>query len=318
MDSLPTPPITTTIAPATNQAARPLSGDSVILIVEDDLTIQANLADLLGRHHHILVANNGVEGLRLAKQHQPHLILLDGVLPGMDGFEMLWNLKESPTTDEIPVIFLTQLEEEGTHVRALEAGATDFLPKAASPAIIMARVRNQLRIRHSMDCLRDASMLDRITGLPNRVSFENRLNQEWHRAHRTKSSVTVVFGDIDFFKPFVDKHGEVIGNQCLREVGQCLAEALPRASDLVTRYGWDEYGILLIGNTQEGAKVAIDRAHDTIRERCNAAFPDLSFSVSFGIATGFPGQNGTVQELIQKADERLKRVQQQGGDAILA
>lgn len=298
----------------------PNDGDSAILIIDDDPIHQQHLRSILEPHHRIVTTGVGEDGIAVAKELHPDLIILDGILPGMDGFEVLWNLRESPITDEIPVIFLTQLGDAGSQVKALEAGATDFVAKPAVPGVLVARIRNQLRLKHALDCLRDASMIDRVTGLANRASFDARLNAEWHRAFRSRRPVSLILADIDNFSEFKETFGESMANQCLRDVAGALAESILRPTDLVARYGWDEFGVILGDTDLTGASVVADRLLECVAKLTPGTSEAEPFRItlSVGMAVSLPAEGGSIQGLLKNADTRMRAAIHEGGNQIHA
>lgn len=288
-----------------------------VLVVDDSPTIMAVLASLLSKEAQILEAQGGEEGLRLARTHQPDLILLDVVMPGMDGFEVCRHLKADSRTRDIPVIFLSAMTQEADEAMGLSVGAIDYVTKPVSPAIVRARVRNHLELKRYRDTLKDLSMRDGLTGIANRRRFDEYFEQEWSRAQRQEWPLTVMIGDVDHFKLFNDGYGHLQGDVCLRRVAEVLQNELKRATDLVARYGGEEFAILLPDVDERGAWGIARRLMEGIRRanlphRFSPVAPYVTLSL--GLATVRPGCGDAREGLLGEADRQLYMAKAAGRD----
>jgi CheY-like chemotaxis protein len=187
----------------------------------------------------------------------PEIVLLDIRLPGMDGYEICRQMKADPRTKDIPVIFVSALDDGLDKARAFEVGGIDYVAKPFSSAEVVARVENQLKIsrlqRHlalkntelerANRLLQSLSYVDALTGIPNRRHFDELLDQEWRRALRDESSMAVVLIDVDLFKAFNDNYGHQSGDDCLKHVAVEVSGSLRRGGDLAARYGGEEFGV---------------------------------------------------------------------------
>ena len=212
-------------------------GADTVLVVDDSRTLCRLLGNLLCPRYRVLTAETGEDGITLALKCMPDLILLDVRMPDMDGITVCRRLKEDSRTREIPVLFLTALGGEADEMRALEAGGIDFILKPISPPVLAARVRNQLEMKHQQDRLRNLSLLDGLTGIANRRRFDQYLEMEWQRCSRNAQPLSLVMGDVDYFKAFNDGYGHGRGDECLRAVAKVFGMALRRPADLAARYG---------------------------------------------------------------------------------
>ncbi len=172
----------------------------LILVVDDSPTNLAILNVVLRDAYQIITANNGADALTLAAAEEPDLIILDIMMPGMDGYEICDRLKANPFTRDIPVMFVTAMDQERQEAKGLALGAVDYIAKPVSPPIVLARVRNQLELKKQRDYLRRLSAIDGLTGIANRRAFEEDFDREWRRCLRLKTSICVYLTDIDQFQ----------------------------------------------------------------------------------------------------------------------
>ncbi len=226
-----------------------------LLVVDDQpLNIQV-LYEAFSADHQVLMATGGAQALALCASQQPDLVLLDVVMPGMDGHEVCRQLKANRTTCDIPVIFVTAHHDEAAETMGLDIGAADFISKPINPKIVRARVRTQLTLKAQSDLLRQWVYIDGLTGVFNRRHFDERLVLEWARAARSGAALAVALLDVDFFKRFNDRYGHQAGDDCLRRVAACLKAGVRRPGDLVARYGGEEFVCLLPETDLAGAMV---------------------------------------------------------------
>jgi diguanylate cyclase (GGDEF)-like protein len=185
--------------------------------------------------------------LRLVAEAAPDLVLLDVLMPGLDGFAVLRRLKEHAATRQVPVIFVTAMSEIDDEERGLTLGAVDYITKPISPAIVRARVRTHLQLKQQRDLLERHAFLDGLTGIANRRRFDEVLEQRWRAAQRSGSGLSVLLIDIDYFKQYNDHYGHGPGDDCLRRVAAAVARTFSRGDDLAARYGGEEFAIVLGG-----------------------------------------------------------------------
>jgi diguanylate cyclase (GGDEF)-like protein len=297
-----------------------LGGADTLLIIDDSNTVRNLLETILSRRYRIVLAQTGEEGLALALECAPDLILLDVMMPGLDGFAVCSRLKADSRTREIPVLFLTALSGEGDEMRALEVGGIDFIPKPISPAVLCARVRNHLELKHTQDRLRNLSLLDGLTGIANRRNFDQYLELEWQRCTRHAHPLSLVMGDVDFFKDYNDRFGHGQGDECLRKVAEVFDQALRRPGDLAARYGGEEFVCILPETDHEGARIVADQimAGMTLLQLPHpcSSIADL-VTVSVGVATALrpvPGESW--QHLVEAADRLMYQAKAKGRNRI--
>lgn len=292
-----------------------------VLVVDDTPANIAFLVHLLGPICHVRTAMGGGRALELARSAEPpDLILLDVVMPGMTGYEVIAQLKDDPQTAEIPVIFITSLSDEENEERGLRLGAVDYIAKPFHAAIALARVESHLRLKRYQDLLKERSHLDGLTGLSNRRAFDETLAQEWRRAARLASPLSLLMLDVDKFKQFNDLYGHLMGDDCLRRIARELAAAA-RSNDFIGRYGGEEFVCLLPHTSSEGAMHFAKRLRQAVRDLGIVhEGSDVAdhVTISLGVATVVPDGNTRPDRLLAVADQMLYRVKEQGRDGFCA
>jgi diguanylate cyclase (GGDEF)-like protein len=294
-----------------------------ILIIDDAKENIIVLSRLLKSQGNIMFAQSGEEGLRLALQSAPDLILLDISMPGMDGFEVLMQLKQAQATLDIPVIFITGIPDSDTEEKGLTLGAVDYITKPFAPAVVKARVRHQLNLRRLTLELKAANeqltllaMTDPLTGAHNRRYFIDMLKNELPRARRYNRPACVIMFDIDRFKSINDSFGHDIGDQVIIEVVKISTDLL-RKNDVFSRFGGEEFIILLPETTLELATTIAERLCAKIANTpIRIPQKNLVFTVSAGV-TQVEAHDDTLEEIIRRADTALYQAKQQGRNRVV-
>ncbi|MDP1534834.1 MAG: diguanylate cyclase [Rubrivivax sp.] len=286
-----------------------------LLVVDDQpINIQA-LYQAFSADHQVFMAKSGEQALQMCAQHAPDLVLLDIMMPGMDGHEVCRRLKSNPATADIPVIFVTAHGEAAAEAEGLDVGAVDFITKPIHPRVVRARVRTHLTLKAQADLLRRWVYIDGLTQIHNRRHFDELLLVEWARAARAGTSLSVVMIDVDFFKRFNDHYGHQAGDDCLRQVAAALRSGLRRPGDLLARYGGEEFVCLLPDTTLAGALELATRLGERIgalqlphAESAAAAH----VTVSLGVGCKGKGEGGSAADLVRDADAQLYMAKSRG------
>jgi diguanylate cyclase (GGDEF)-like protein len=221
-------------------------------------------------------------------------------------------LKHDDATRDIPVIFVTAHHDTEAEARGLDVGAVDFISKPINPRIVRARVKTHLTLKRQSDLLKQWAYIDGLTGVPNRRYFDERLKEEWARAVRQDSELSVLLVDVDYFKSYNDHFGHGPGDDCLLRVAQALRGVLKRPVDLLARYGGEEFVALLPDTPAAGAAV-IARQLGASVEALGLEHPQSAVAnvvtVSLGTCTKpkgvSPGSSATAATLLARADEAL-------------
>lgn len=319
-----------------------------ILLVDDSVDSRRLTQRFLEQegHRHYLMAGSVPEALRLLAADAPapplpvELILMDLQLPEIDGIEGCRRICGDPRLRDIPVIVVTASSESQNLPAAFQAGAVDYLLKPINPLELGARVRSVLRLKREMDQrkkreselieatyrlaaakseLQRLSALDGLTGITNRRRFDEQLDQEWKRAARDGSPLSVILTDIDHFKAYNDHYGHLAGDDCLKRVAAALRDAVQRPGDLVARYGGEEFVAILPGTDSAGARAVAESMRRGVADLGidHAASPTHSkVTSSLGAATIVPDETSVPATLVAAADEALYESKKAGRNRV--
>jgi diguanylate cyclase (GGDEF)-like protein len=286
-----------------------------VFIVDDGRDNILILSALLRTDYEVYSATSGEEALGRIHEVRPDLVLLDIMMPGMDGYAVLKALQDDPSTANIPVIFISAMDEDQDETKGLELGAVDYITKPIRAPILKARVRNHIELKCQRDLLHELSSIDGLTGLPNRRSLDERLQNEWKTAMRYKSPLSLLMMDIDYFKKYNDFYGHQQGDDCLKGVASALEGTLRRQTDFLARYGGEEFVYLLPDTDEVGVKQYVDHVLKSVRDlQAPHKESDVSdvVSVSIGVATAIPKPGAQELELLALADKAMYQAKRDG------
>ena len=283
------------------------------LIIDDDPSLVQVLGRMLAPLGEVRFALDGQGGLQQLASWPADLVLLDAELPDMSGVALCRSLAADAQLSQIPVIFVTSHEDLGTELDALAAGAVDFIRKPPREPVVQARVRTQLRLKQLTDALRRQATQDGLTGVHNRLRFDEALALEWSRARRSALPLSLLMVDVDHFKRYNDHDGHPAGDACLKQLAQALSAAAHRPADLVARYGGEEFVALLPETDHAGA---LQVAASLCQAVAALALPHADsptaavVTVSVGVASTGPGSAewaapSSAAELLAAADQAL-------------
>jgi len=224
-----------------------------ILLVDDDPGLIRVMARMLAGSGQFRFATDGPAALRQAREWLPDLMVLDAEMPGMSGYQICDAMKSDPVLRDVPVIFVTSHTDHEFEVQALELGAADFLAKPVNEALLVARVKSQLRLKRLTDGLRQAASKDAVTKLHNRSSFDEQLEREWARALPTESAISLLVLEIDFMDLYAERYGHAQVDKTLRSVAKALQTVCDRPADLVARIDRNAFALLLPDTSLEKA-----------------------------------------------------------------
>ena len=289
-------------APAVSSETRP-----TILVVDDEPLYLELIEDILGTGYRILVANEGLAGLEIAEKNLPQLILLDLMMPGMDGFAVYRCLKADRRTCEVPVIFITGRGDVAAEVQGLKMGAVDYITKPFNPELVKARVNTHLNFKLMRDKLAQLAATDGLTGLANRAHFDSMLAYEYARHLRSGKELSLIMLDIDHFKAFNDAYGHIGGDECLREIARAMTRTVSRATDLVARYGGEEFVVLLPETHLHGAVTLAEKVRSSIGglELLQRGSQSSHVTASLGVVSGRFLSSSSIVDILTEADIQL-------------
>jgi diguanylate cyclase (GGDEF)-like protein len=260
-----------------------------------------------------------MDAIELAEKFSPDVILLDILMPEMDGYDVISQLKKRTKTDEIPVIFITGLTGAEEEEKGLSLGAVDYISKPFSPAIVKLRVRNQMQMLNQIRLIKYLSMMDQLTDLPNRRNFDNRLRMEWEHAIRNGVFISLLMIDIDFFKNYNDKYGHQQGDIALKTMADIFKHTLKRSVDFVARWGGEEFVILLPNTDLPGASGVAEiiraKAEDTDIPYAGGNTSRLTLSI--GVNTIKPEHGSSLDGFISDADKALYIAKENGRNQVM-
>lgn len=320
-----------------------------ILLVDDSPVIQMAINSILksGGHENLITAKSAREAFHLlglttpgAPSGEINLILMDIVMPEMDGIEACRKIKEDIRFQDIPVIMVTARTNVEDLQMAFDAGAMDYIKKPFNQVEILARVRSAIKLKSEIDrrkarevelmevtvqlkeanqILQRLSSMDGLTGIANRRQFDEVLNNEFRRAARDGAPLSLIILDLDYFKAYNDTYGHQAGDNCLKQVALALNETIRRAGDLVARYGGEEFGVVLPNTDETGAAVIAELLRLKVETMQIAhVYSRVSdyVTVSLGVASSLPGPDTSPEKLIAAADQALYQAKQGGRNRI--
>nr|WP_225444367.1 diguanylate cyclase [Pseudomarimonas arenosa] len=282
------------------------------MIVDDEpLNIQV-LAEALGDDYDVRFTTRADEVTTLACRLPLDLILLDLVMPGRHGLEVLAELRAEAVCRDVPVIIVTAMNELDNEEAGLNAGAVDYITKPISPAIVRARVRTHVELKRQRDQLAQLAEIDGLTGIANRRRFDRELQLRWHAAQRHGDTLCLMLGDVDHFKQYNDHFGHGPGDQCLKHVAAALAQGAARTDDLVARYGGEEFAVI---SRAEDSAAQAQRMLSAIAELqlphpLSSAGPYVSLSL--GVLDVRPRPELSIDAALAAVDTLLYQAKRQG------
>ena len=307
-----------------------------VLIVDDSATIRAAIsAAVVSMGLEPVPAQTGERGIELFLAAPPKVVLLDVMLPGIDGYETAKRMRAGLPDTWVPIIFLSSSEYDQDLERAIESGGDDYLTKPVSPVVLSAKIRALQRLEKmhqrlvelsaaltaTNQRLETLSQQDGLTGIANRRAFDHRLGMHFAQAVRKREALSLALCDVDHFKRFNDCYGHLAGDECLRQIAAALARCGKRATDLTARYGGEEFALILPDTPPEGALKVLQAVRDELaslaiaHERSDCA---SVVTLSIGLATYDPERDKQTTDLVGRADDALYRAKNLGRNRIVS
>lgn len=289
-----------------------------ILVVDDEPTNVQAVAEALRGEYRVLFALSGEEALSTVGSKNVDLILLDVVMPDLDGLAVLSRLKADDSTKAIPVIFVTSVSDEANEAKGLTLGAVDYVVKPIRPSVMRARIHTHLEIRRQRELLERQAFIDSLTGIGNRRRFDREMEARWNAALSNRGTLGLLMIDIDHFKRFNDLYGHTVGDRCLRSVAGVLARTFTAPGDLVCRFGGEEFAVILDTDNSHGLRQRIEHllhavSSMEIPHEDSPVAPHIT--VSAGAVSVPVGSSPGIVDLISLADTLLYQAKEGGRNA---
>jgi diguanylate cyclase (GGDEF)-like protein len=298
-----------------------------LLVVDDEpsiLELMRRRLEALGCE--VTTLSGGSDVVKVVRERLPDLVLLDVMMPDVDGFTVCRALKQDAEIRDIPVVLMTARAEVDSRIRGLELGAHDYVTKPFETAELLARVRAALRVKALQDELRETNKLlerlaasDPLTDLPNRRTFDEQIFLAMERSRRTGQALSVIMLDLDHFKQINDAHGHQVGDEALRQVAQILG-GRRRVTDLVARYGGEEFVWVLPGAVTDAAVEVAEWLRRTIEESTlETQRGPIHLTISAGVSTYDPAAHGRIgsEVLLEAADQALREAKDTGRNRVV-
>lgn len=288
-----------------------------ILVVDDNLNNVRLLTDILeDENFTVYTADNGAAVLAMVHKLKPDVILLDIMMPGLDGFEVCKLLKNDFDSKDIPVIMVTAKTEGIDIKKSLEMGAFDYIKKPIDEIEVIARVQSAILFKQTQDKLKEMAMKDGLTGLYNHALLIELFEKEIDKQQRNNGSISFAMIDIDDFKKINDTYGHISGDTVLKELSNILMSSV-RGGDIVGRYGGEEFSIVFPGIDEQNAFQLCERIRKEVEDfDFEIGIETVKITISIGI--NFNELKGIInkREIIQKADEALYRAKHNGRNRV--
>lgn len=288
--------------------------ENAIVLIVDDQPINLEILDVhLSKHFNIVRASSGQEAIDYCRKNPPDLIVMDVVMPGLDGLEACRQLKADKNLCDIPVIFSTSLSTPSDQTNCWNVGGSDFVAKPIHPQTLIQRIRVHAKLKIQTDILKSQVYLDGLTSIYNRLYLDEHSVKLFQQAQRAEVPLSVLMIDIDYFKKFNDMYGHLEGDNCLRAIAKTLSASTERPIDLVCRYGGEEFCCLLPETNKRGAEKIATKMCDAIAslEIEHTESPYKKISISIGIAVSSE-DSAHIIEVMNYADKNLYQAKLNG------
>ncbi len=290
-----------------------------ILIIDDSPVQATHLKNILSEDYEVTTAQTAQEGLKQAHSGDYSLILLDVVMPEMDGFMLLKKLQEEVVTRHIPVILITSLTDIESEQRGLTLGAVDYISKPGHPLIVKARVNTHIKLYQYRKQVEYQSMTDQLTGVANRRRHDLYSLTKWQEATRLQIPFSICMFDIDKFKVYNDTFGHPAGDKVISAVASTAAARLQRSTDFFARYGGEEFVAFLLGDSAEKAFAYLKEIRRDVENLHIPHNPNISqwVTISIGGITTIPKPETTYQTYLKMADAMLYDAKRLGRNRVV-
>lgn len=316
-----------------------------ILVVDDrpeNLIVMEGILE--NSNLNIIKANSGAEALGFMLDYDFAIVLLDVQMPEMDGFETAEFMRKSEKTKDIPIIFVTAINYEKKSIaKGYDVGAVDYLFKPIDSIVLKSKVnvfvnlyiqketikkqaimleekvKELIELKEANWMLENLSLIDELTGIPNRRNFNQYINIQWANCAFSKSELSIIMIDIDHFKAYNDNYGHLQGDDCLVKVAKCIMESSARPLDLAFRYGGEEFAVLLPNTDLNGAKIIAERIRENVENlKIEHQYSETAnvITVSLGVSTILPNYKFHFHEFVESSDTGLYQAKKKGRNRV--
>lgn len=290
-----------------------------VLIIDDSILQASQLQDILSDEYDVTVVQTADKGFYHACVGDYSLILLDVVMPKIDGFTLLKKLQEESATQGVPVIMISSLSDIEHEQRGLTLGAVDYISKPFSPLIVKARVNTHIKLYNYRKQIELQSMTDQLTGIANRRKYDQFSMERWNEAIRLQVPFSVCMFDIDHFKAFNDMYGHPAGDKVIAAVAKTVASCLQRDTDFFARYGGEEFVAILLGDSSEKAFEYVKKIRQMIEDLHIPHDPSVAewVTVSIGGVTIVPQADSSYDFYLKTSDVMLYNAKKHGRNRVV-
>lgn len=305
-----------------------------VLLAEDSLTMMLTTSKIIKNSgHEVITARDGKEALSLYHSETPDLVLLDIEMPELTGFEVAERIRSTDSGKWIPIIFLTGYADDENLSKGIECGGDDYLVKPVSQIVLNAKIKAMHRISETKNKLIDLSnelsetnnklqnsvMTDPLTGAKNRLYLDECIKREWYRGMRNESALSLLIVDVDNFKTLNDTNGHQAGDTCLIDLVKLFESHLKRSSDVLCRYGGDEFVIVLPNTAGADAFEIGEKIRANVITYSSESKMDIqdAISVSIGCASCIPDNKTSFDEFLTFADKALYKAKAAGRNCVV-
>lgn len=290
-----------------------------ILIVDDSLLQATQLKAIIEDEYDVTIAQTAEDGLRRASDEEFSLILLDIVMPEMDGFTLLKKLQEEIITQSVPVILITSLADAVNEQHGLILGAVDYITKPYIPLIVKARVNTHVKLYRYRKKVEEQSMTDQLTGVANRRRYDRYSLTKWNEAARLQLPFSICMFDIDHFKMYNDTFGHPAGDKVIAAIAKTISSHLKRSTDFVARYGGEEFVAISMGDPSKKIFEHLQTIRQAIEDLHIPHNPNVSewVTVSIGGVTVVPETRGAYDVYLKIADTMLYDAKKHGRNRVV-
>lgn len=293
--------------------------NSTILCIDDEVVNLKVLVSIFKDHYNVIACKSAKQGLQHALKEEPDIILLDILMPEESGFELMEKLKKHPKLSNIPVIFITGLQDAEGEEKGLLMGACDYIQKPFNSSIVQARVNTHLEIIRQRNLLEKFALFDSLTEVPNRRKWQQDSNDAWLSAKAAKKSMVYGIIDVDHFKKYNDHYGHQQGDVALRKIANAIRRALYNSGGDIYRCGGEEFYFYFPVVKNSSASTVLSACLTSVTQLTipHHAITDNDYiSVSIGAVMVTPNNNHTIEQVMQYADERLYFIKKNSRNAV--